>query len=402
MKLYYKAVTRDGKIISGLIEANEIKDAADYLRQKEFIPIVIEKRERSKLLNLIPFLANKIRGKDIVVFTRQLSLMLASGLTLIKCLDILKNQSTNEAVSEMIDKIISDIQEGASFSKSIAKYPDIFSAVYVSLVKASEESGLLDKSLIRLADNLEKQQKLKSTIKAAFTYPVIIVVLMGIVVFIMMIFVIPKLTSLYKDLNVELPFTTKIIIALSDFTTAFWPAIMVFGFLFLFLFRRFSKTTDGKILVDNVILKIPVFAPLIKKTILAEVSRTLGLLIGSGTLVVESLVQTSDIAGNFHFKNAILDVSRRVEKGVTIGDALSSYSIFPPILTQLVKVGEQTGKLDETLLKASEYFETEVDQAVKTLTTAMEPFIMITLGVGVGFLVFSIITPIYKLTSSIQ
>lgn len=402
MKLNYKAVNREGKILSGVIEANDIKDAAGYLRSKELFPITITKKEKSSLLSIVSFFSNKVRKKDIVVFTRQLSLMLTSGLTLVKSLEILKSQATNEAMGEIIDGVVTDIEEGSSFSKSIAKYQDIFSPVYVSLVRASEASGLLDKSLTRLADNLEKQQKLRSTIKAAFTYPVIIVILMIIVVFIMMFFVIPRLTELYEDLNVELPIATKIIVSISHFAIVFWPIILGAGVLFSFLFRRFSKTIEGKILIDNLVLKIPVFAPLIKKTILTEVSRTLGLLIGSGTLVVESLVEAADVAGNYHFKSAILDAAKRVEKGVTVGDALSSYTLFPPILIQLIKVGEQTGKLDDTLLKASEYFEAEVDQAVKTLTTAMEPFIMVTLGVGVGFLVFSIITPIYKLTSSIQ
>lgn len=402
MKLHYKAVTQQGKIVIGIIEANSIKDAAHYLRSREFFPITVAKKEKSELLNMLPFFSNKVGQKDLVVFTRQVSLMLVSGLTLVKALDILKDQATKESVREMLDGVITDIQEGSSFSKSITKYPDVFSPVYIALVRTSEASGLLDKALSRLADNLEKQQKLGSTIKAALTYPVIIVVLMIGVVFIMMTFVIPKLSDLYKQLNVELPLATKIVVSMSQFTTTFWPIILGFVILFPFLFRRFHKTEEGKMLIDNLVLKLPVFAPLIKKTILAEFSRTLGLLIGSGTLVVESLVETADIAGNYQFKNAILDTSSRVEKGVSVGEALSFYNIFPPILIQLVKVGEQTGKLDETLLRASEYFESEVDQAVKTLTTAMEPLIMVTLGVGVGFLVFSIITPIYKLTSSIQ
>jgi len=402
MKLFYKAVTGEGRILSGIIEADNIRDAAYYLRNKELFPITITKKENNRLLSMLPFFSNKVRRKDILVFTRQLSLMLVSGLTLVKSLDILKNQATNEAMREIIDGVITDIQEGSSFSKALLKHPDVFSTVYVSIIRASEASGLLDKSLIRLADNLEKEQRLRSTIKAAFTYPTIVVILMIVVVFILMTFVIPKLTDLYKDLNVELPLSTKIVVSMSHLTTSFWPIILGFGFLFSFLFRRLSKTEEGKMLIDNLVLKLPILAPIIKKTILAEFSRTLGLLIGSGTLVVESLVETADIAGNVHFKNAILDASRRVEKGVTVGDALSVYTLFPPILIQLVKVGEQTGKLDETLLKASEYFEGEINQTVKTLTTAMEPFIMVTLGVGVGFLIFSIITPIYKLTSSIQ
>lgn len=402
MRLRYKAVTREGRTFSGIIEASDIQDAAEYLRSKEFFPITITKQESNKALGFFPLFSSKIKKKDIVVFTRQLSLMLVSGLTLVKSLDILKNQTTNDAMAMVIDGVITDIQGGSSFSKAINKYPDVFSRVYISIIRASETSGLLDKSLSRLADNLEKEQKLINSIKAAFTYPIIIVILMSFVIIVLMTFVIPKLSDLYKDLNVELPFATNVVISISHFTVTFWPITLGFGPLLIYLFRRFNKTTEGKIVIDGLILKIPIIGTLIKKTILAETTRTLGLLIGSGTLVVESLIETAEIAGNFHFRSAILDVSSHVEKGVTVGDALSSYDLFPPILSQLVRVGEQTGKLDVTLLKASDYFESEVDQSIKTLTAAMEPLIMVVLGVGVGFLVFSVITPIYKLTSSIQ
>jgi len=402
MKLRYKAVNREGKTISGIIEANEIKGAASYLREHGYFPITIKEVGKSKPLDFIPFLTNKVSQKDVLVFTRQLSLMLVSGLALVKSLEIIKIQSDRKALSELVGNIINDIQEGASFSKAIAKYPDVFSQVYTSLVKASESSGLLDESLSRLADNLEKQQKLKGSIVASFTYPVIVLILMVIVLSILMVFVIPKLTSLYEELKVDLPLPTKVVIALSDAVISFWPIIIGVLFLLGFLLKRFHKTEDGNILIDDLILKIPIFGNLVRKIALVEVSRTLGILVGSGTLVVEALSQTANVAGNIHFKNAMMEVSRRVEKGVTVGDALSSYTLFPPILVQLVKVGEQTGKLNETLLKASEYFESDVNQALKALTAAMEPIVMIVLGIGVGFLVFSIITPIYRLTSSIQ
>jgi len=235
MKLRYKAVSQDGKIIRGFIEAGEITTAADYLRDKNYFPIKIEAIEHESLLDFIPFLGSKIGEKDVILFTRQLSLMLNSGLSLIKSLEILKNQSVNRAMTEVIDNITTDIQEGASFARAISKYDNLFSPIYMSLIKASELSGLLDRSLSRLADNLEKQQQLKNTIRAAFTYPVIIFTLMIIVVFIMMIFVIPKLTELYKDLNVQLPLATKMVIGLSNFTVTFWPLFIVFGFVFLFL-----------------------------------------------------------------------------------------------------------------------------------------------------------------------
>lgn len=401
MRLRYKAITKDNKIIRGLVDANEINEAASYLRSKNLVPITITQESQNNFLKSLPFFG-KIKKSDLIIFTRQLSSMLSSGLTLIRSLEILKEQFTNEVMLEATSNIITDIEEGKTFSSAISKFPDVFSPIYVSIIKSAESSGLLDKALLRLADNLEKQEKLKGTIKSALTYPAIVVTLMVIVVFIMMTFVIPQLASLYKGLSVELPLPTKIIISVSGFFVVFWPLIIGLVVLSIFLYRRWYKTEAGRLIIDNLKLKLPVFGNLIRKVILTELARTLGVLVGSGGLVVDSLIQTSDTLGNVHYKNAVVDVAKKVENGVTIGDAMSSYALFPPLIVQLVKIGEQTGKLDETLLKASEYFEGETDQLVKTLTTALEPLIMVTLGVGVAFLMISVVTPIYSLISSIK
>lgn len=401
MRLRYKAVTRDGKILQGLIDANDIGEAASYLRSKDFIPVRIQEESNNSFLKLIPFY-NKIKHSDIILFTRQLASMLSSGITLIRSLEILREQMENEAMTAVVGSTITDIEEGKPLSFAIAKYPEAFSAIYVAVIKSSEASGLLDKALLRLADNLEKEEKLKATIRAALTYPAIVVILMVIVVFIMMIYVIPQLSTLYKSLNVPLPLPTQIVIGISRFVTVLWPVILGFGVLLLFLYRRWHKTEAGQLVIDNLLLKLPIFGNLFKKVILTEFSRSLSLLIANGILVVESLLQSADTTGNIHYKNAILDVAKKVENGVKIGDAITTYSLFPPVFVQLVKVGEEAGKLDETLMKASEYFERETDQLVKTLTTALEPFIMVVLGIGVAFLMISIITPIYSLISSIR
>lgn len=402
MKLYYKAVTNKGESIDGLIEARDASEAAVYLRSKELFPIKIVKKEKSKFENLIPFLGEKIKSSEVVSLTRQLSSMLTSGLTLLRSLEILKNQIGNRALTDIVDSIIKDIQEGASFSRAIAKYPAVFSPIYIALVEASEESGLLDKAFLRLADTLEKQQKLKGTVKSALTYPAIVIVMMVIVVFVMMIFVIPQISTLYQTMSVSLPLPTLILIQISNLFVSFWFVIIGFLAFAVFAYKRWYKTTEGKFAIDNLFLKIPVFGILMKKTILTEFTRTLGVLLASGTLVIEALDKVSNITGNIHYKNAIIDISERVEKGVSIGDAMSLHYLFPPNLVELVKIGEQTGKLDETLIKASEYFENEVDATVKTLSTAIEPIILVVLGIGVAFLVISILTPIYQITSSIK
>ena len=402
MKLYYKAVDSKGKSVDGMIDARSVNEVAAYLRSKELTPIKIIKKEKSNFGNLVPFIGGKINSKDMVNFTRQLSSMLTSGLTLLRSLEIYKNQVGNHTLIEVIDGIIKDIQEGSSFSHAIAKYPKIFSPIYIALIEASEESGLLDKAFIRLADTLEKQEKLKGTLKSALTYPAIVIVMMTLVSIIMLIFVIPQISSLYESLNVALPLPTLILIGVSNFFVSFWIVPLMFLIIAGIAYKRWHKTEEGRLVVDSILLKVPIFGNLLKKTILAEFARTFGLLLGSGTLVVEALSKVSDVAGNIHYRNAIVDVARRVEKGITIGDAISLYSLFPPNLVELIKIGEQTGKLDETLVKASEYFENEVDQTVRTLSTALEPVILVILGIGVAFLVISILTPIYQITSSIK
>jgi type II secretory pathway component PulF len=400
MQYTYKATNADGKIIQGLIDANDTTTAATYLRSRQLYPISIAPKKVGGFLSLS--FSGKVSTTDVVFFTRQLSSMLASGLTLMQALTILKTQVQKEKLFIMMDGIIRDIEDGKTFSQAIEKYPEIFSPIYISLIKTAESSGLLDKVLLRLADNLEKEQKLRGTIKSAMMYPAIVVTGMIIIVIIMMIFVIPQLSTLYGNLGVPLPLPTLIIVGLSSFITTFWPVVIGVIVLLVFAYKRWKKSEAGALIIDTISLKLPIFGKLNNQMILTEFTRTLGLLVGSGTLVVDAFAQASGVTGNILYKNAIAGIARRVEKGVTIGDAMTAYPLFPQIIIQMVKIGEETGKLDESLLKVSEYFEREVDQTVKTLTTAMEPIIMIILGIGVAFLIISIITPIYSLTSAIQ
>jgi type IV pilus assembly protein PilC len=400
MRLRYKAITKEGKIAQGLLDAKSIAETAGYLRARGLTPINITRID-NQFWNDLPFF-NNVNNTDLIIFTRQLSSMLTSGLTLMRALEILKEQVKNQTLIEIITSIIADVQEGKTFAQAIEKYPKVFSHIYISIIRAGEKSGLLDKVLLRLADNLEKQSKLKSTIKSALMYPAIVIILMVGVMVIMMVFVMPQLSVLYQNLNVPLPLPTQIVVGLSNLVVAIWPILIIGIGVFMVFYRRWSKTSDGRLIIDSFMLKIPLFGLLIEQSILAEFARTLGLLVGTGTLVVDALLETAETTGNINYQNAITAVSKQVEKGVSVGDALAFYPLFPPLLIQLVKVGEQTGKMDETLGKASEYFERELDGKVKTLTTAMEPFIMIVLGIAVAFLIISVITPIYSLISSIQ
>lgn len=399
MKLQYKAANKEGKIIQGVIEAKDEKEAVSYLRSKNFFPIRITKQSNASVSKLFPFV-NK-SSRQLLFLTQQLASMLTSELTILQAFNILKDQASNVYIKDVVSGIVADLEEGKSLSVAIAKYPDFFPPVYISSVKAGEQAGLLDKVLTRLADNLEKSEKLKSSIKAALFYPVIILIGMVSVMIIVMIFLIPQLLEYSKSAGSSIPFSTKILIVVYHILVNFWWLMVVGFFLGLIAFRRWYKTESGRLIVDSWILQVPIFGKLLKNSILTEFTRILGLLIGSGTLVVDALRQSADATDNIIYKNAITGIAGRVEKGITISDAMLSYSLFPTILIQMVKIGEQTGKLDESLTKISQYFERELDQAVKALTAAIEPLVLVILGIGTAFLVFSIITPIYNLSSSL-
>lgn len=400
MKLLYKAVNDRGKIVRGLVDARDEKEAASFLRKQDFVPITIKKYNPNS--SIASLLNRRAASKDLVFFTRQLSSMLSSGLTLMQGLTILRNQVQNPAMAEVVQGLVANIEEGKSLSEAIRKYPRVFYPIYVSLIQAAETAGLLDKILLRLADNLEKQDKLKGTIKSALMYPIIVIIMMIAVMTIMMIFVVPTLTTLYTSFNVELPLPTKIVIGLSTITMHYWPFVIGSFVPLAIYLNRWKKTLRGKKVIDAMILRIPIFNKLIVQSIMVEFSRTFGLLVGTGSLVVESLNQSADVVGNYYYQAAIREIGKKVEKGVSIGDAMLSDPLFPPLIVEMAKIGEQTGKLDESLMRVSEYYEREVEQTVKGLTTAMEPVIMIVLAAGVGFLVISIITPIYSIITQIQ
>jgi type II secretory pathway component PulF len=400
MKLYYRAVSQDGKTVRGLVDAKDVKEAAFYLRKHQLTPIKILEANKSGAAQFQQLLRRTTNG-DVIYFTRQTASMLSSGLTLMQALQVMKNQALKPAMNDVITGIIADVENGSTLSASLEKFPKVFSPIYIALIKTGESAGLLDKLLLRLAENMEKQQKLKSTIKSAMMYPVIVVVMMVAVMTIMMIFVVPQLSGLYGNLNIELPFTTKVVVAISNFSVTYWPIVLVGIVASVFFSRRWYKSESGRKIIDGAVLRIPILGKLLLESMTAEFTRTLGLLIGSGSLVVDSLTQTSAIVNNVHYQAAIDMVSKRVEKGISVGDAMEASPIFPPMVVEMVKIGEQTGKLDESLLRVSEYFEREVEQSVKTLTTLMEPIIMVCLALGVGFLIFAVITPIYNLMSAL-
>lgn len=397
MEFTYTGVDKNSQKQKGKLEANNEREVIEFLRANGITPLSLKRVEKHG-----SFLQRGVKNSDIVLFTRQLASMILTGLTLIEALRILKEQGNKPRMQEIINDLITQISEGNTFSDALSNHKDAFSDIYIALIKAAEKGGLLDKVLSRLADNMEKGEDIKKRVRSALFYPAIVVTGVIVVIVVMNIFVIPQLGSLYENLNIELPFTTRLVLGISKIFTTFYPVAGVLAVVGFFLYWRFKKTEQGIKVIDKIKLRLPIFGTIVILSIMDEVTRTLSLLINSGVSIIESLNITAFIASNYWYKSSILSASTMVEKGVSLSDAFSHEKVFPPMLVQMVRVGESTGRIDESLLKISEYFERDLDIKVRTLTTAIEPILIIVLGISVAFLILSVITPIYSLITQIQ
>lgn len=398
----YKARDSDGKLIAGLVDAPSQEAAIRLLHEKQMFVVGIQvSREQMSLAKFEQYF-KRVTFSDIVNFTRQLSTMVTAGLSLPEALTILRTQTTNRVFSAVLVDIEHQIVSGGNLAGALAKYSQYFSATYIALVRAGEASGTLDQILARLSESLEAQREFRGKVSGAMIYPIIILIGMIGVIFVMMTVVMPKLTGLYKDFNLDLPWTTKLLMSVSNFFVYYWWLMIIGAVGAVWVFRKWRKTPFGELLVDKMLFKIPLFGELQKKIILVDFTRTLGMLVSSGIHILEGLQILKNSLGNVLFRNAISEISKKVEKGFPLGDSFAQFEVFPPIVSQMMKVGEETGKLDETLSKLSKYFQAESETLVKGLTTAIEPIIMVIMGVGVGFIVISVITPIYNLTSSFK
>ena len=397
-KFIFKAKDNQGKTIKGVVEARGRKEAVILLRKRDLVVLSLKARRKGLFAYPALLLRRRVSLNQLVAFTRQLATMINAGLPLTQALDLVKEQNKGR-MREVIEEILTKVENGDSLGKALSKEKKIFNDVYIASINAGEQSGVLEKVLLRLADNLEKKKEFLGKVKGAMIYPIIIIIGMILVVFIMMIFVVPKMTSLYAEFGTEMPLPTRILITITDFISGnlwFFPLIIIGVF---FGVRIVEKTEQGKLKIDKIKLKLPVIGPLIQGTLLTEITRTLGTLLGTGVPLVETLKIVGAAAGNEVFRQGLNQAAERVEKGLPLSEALEENPAFPMIIPQMIATGEQTGKLDEILLNISRYFEVDSEQKVKGLTSAIEPLIMVVLGIGVGFLVFAIIMPIYNLTS---
>src|SRR3989344_3271120 len=402
MALYkYTAKDANGKRYTGEVEVLDEKTLVLTLQKQGLVPIKVRKRDEGGISGVFQSILPKFGGggADLVGFTRQLSTMISAGLPLTDALVILEKQTKNQQFAREISEIVADVSGGSSLSQALAKHPKTFDIVYIKLVEAGETGGVLDKVLGKLSDTLERDREFKAKTKGAFIYPAIVVIVMLAVMVVMMIFVVPRLTSLYSEIGAKLPLPTRVLIALSNFLRGYWWLLAILIAVGAWSVRYFSKTEHGAEVMSQFVLQIPIWGKIRKTLILATFTRTLGLLIAAGIPIIVALKVVAGLLQNPTYKDGIDFAIERVERGSPLYQPLSSNPNFPQIIGQMLRVGEETGKMDEVLARLSVYFENESEHSIRNLTTALEPIILVILGLGVGVLVLSIILPIYNLTA---
>lgn len=403
MQVYnYKARDQQGKVKVGFVEAPDSRQAAAAIREHGLVVISITPKLESLSVDKMLGKLTGVSGGERVVFTRMLATMLTTGLPLSDALSNLRAQATSQRLKEVIDGIIRDVQGGSALSGAMARYPDAFNDLYVNLMKAGEASGRLDQTLIRLADTLEKQQEFNSKIKGALIYPVIIVFAMVGVSIIMIMIVIPKISVVYKEFGADLPLPTMILITVSNLIINFWWAGLLIIFGTLFALRAFKATPSGEYIINNLSFKLPVLGSLNREVSLATFSRTLGTLVGSGISILEALRIVGETIGNNVYRKSLEECARQVEKGFPLSFPLRASSLYPTIVSQLVAVGEETGSLDQSLDRLAVFFEGNAERKVKTLTTAIEPMMIIVMGVGVAGLAIAVLMPMFNMVNVIK
>jgi type IV pilus assembly protein PilC len=394
----------EGKTAKGAIKKGEMEAPSEaairiHLRQQNIVPTKVLTKGKEFKISL-PF-KKKVNQRSIAVFTRQLATMIDAGLPLVQSLEILSQQQESKAFKNIIREIREDVEGGSTFAGALKKHPVTFNELYTNLVVAGEEGGILDNILNRLANYIEKSEALRKKVKSALIYPATIIGVAVIVVMILMIFVIPVFETMFKSAGQTLPLPTLIVLTLSKMIKKYVVILIPALILLFYMAKKYYQTQNGRAVIDRLLLKLPVFGALFKKIAVARFSRTLGTLVSSGVPILDGLTIVSRTSGNRTIETAILNARTSIREGETIAEPLSRSGIFPPMVIQMISVGESTGALDSMLSKIADFYEEEVDIAVANLTSLLEPFLMIFLGVVIGGVVISMYLPIFNMASAV-
>jgi type IV pilus assembly protein PilC len=389
-----------GEKKKGEMEASSEDIVKANLRRTKIEPTKIKPKPKDLFEN-IAFLQPKVKETDIILFARQFSTMIDAGLPIIQCLEILYTQQENATFKKILKSIKEAVEGGATLAESLKKFPKQFDDLFVNMVAAGEAGGILDTILRRLSTYMEKAAKLKSQVKGAMTYPVVTLIIAGVVLAVILVFVIPVFQEMFADFGSELPAFTQLVIDVSDFTKKNIIWIVVGLILLAFAFRKTYKTEKGRELIDDLLLKLPVFGVLIRKVAVAKFTRTMGTMLSSGVAILEALDIVAKTAGNKTIEKAVYSVRADIAEGRTMADPLQESGVFPAMVCQMIAVGESTGALDSMLEKIATFYDDEVDQAVENLTALIEPFMLVFLGVTIGGLVIAMYLPIFKMAGTI-
>lgn len=396
--------TWEGRSRKGTMERGEISAVNEAavrlaLRRQQIQAIKIEAKPKDILKGFKFSRRKKVKEKDIVVFTRQFATMIDAGLPLVQCLEILASQQDNATLKEVLLKVKADVEAGSTFADALRKHPTVFNELFCNLVTAGETGGILDTILNRLAAYIEKSMNLKKKVKTAMVYPIAVLVIAMVVVVGMLVFVIPVFQKMFADMGGTLPAFTQMVINLSDFMRRYFLLVGAVLVALYFVFQRYYKTENGQETIDAYLLKLPIFGSLIRKVAVAKFTRTLGTMLSSGVPILEGLDIVARTAGNKIIEKAILKTKISIGEGKTIAEPLGASGVFPPMVVQMISVGESTGALDSMLSKIADFFDDEVDAAVAALTSLLEPLLMVFLGSAIGAIVVAMYLPIFQMAS---
>ena len=399
----YTVRDRTGREITGSLEAENSDVLAGKLRQMGYFVVSIEEVKTSMAKKEIHIFGAKVKTHDTTIFTRQFATMINAGLPLIKCLSILSQQTESQTLADIITDCQKEVEAGRSLSEALGKHPEAFSNLYVSMVRAGELGGMLDDVLLRVANQMEREEEIRAKVKSAMTYPVAVLGITLVLLTAMIVFVVPRFAAMFKQLGGELPTFTQMLVNLSHFIGG-WGGLILLAIIIgaVIAFRRFKATDTGRLVVDRIKLKLPVVGTLFHKTAMSKFSRTLGTLLSSGVPILGALEITGETTGNAVVTKALENVRAGVKEGETIARPLAEAEVFPPMVTQMIAIGEETGALDVMLGKVSDFYDTEVNTAVDSLTSMLEPVLIVFLGGTVGLIVVALYLPIFRVITLIK
>ena len=399
----YRVRTREGRIVSGTMEADGEGAVATRLRSQGFIPVQISKESRVSTKTELHILPKRVKLKDLAVFSRQFATMINSGLSLLRTLNILAEQTENSLLAKTIGNLRDDVEKGSSLSGAMSKHPKVFSTLFVAMVRAGETGGQLDTVLMRVADNYEADYKLRQKVKSAMTYPIVVAGIAVLLVTIMLLFVVPTFANMFTGLGGTLPLPTKILLAVSKQAKWLVPLFFVLSIVAYFVYKRLRKTSaSARLRFDQAKLKIPVFGDLFQKVAISRFTRTLALLLRAGVPVLQALDIVGESTGNEVLARASADLRESVRSGETMAGPLVRHKVFPPMVVQMIAVGEDTGALDAMLDKVSDFYDQEVESTTESLTALIEPIMIAVLGGIVGAMVIALYMPMFKIFDLIK